>query len=145
MKILLAVDGSLHSLAAAGEIAQRPWPQGSRVKIIHAAKRPTILPPVEQTLPEIAYSEMEKEAGHTIDNARARFTMGADAQLAIESEIIHGYPKNVILEEAEKWGADLIVLGARGLNAIERFLLGSVSRAVATHAKCSVEIVRPAM
>lgn len=142
MKILLAVDGSPYSLVAANEVARRPWPESSSVKIVHAAERPVILPQVEQALPEIVLSQMQIAASDAIDSARSQFTAGADARLAVESEILHGYPKNVILEGAEKWGAHLIVLGARGLNAIERFLLGSVSRAVATHATCSVEIVR---
>jgi nucleotide-binding universal stress UspA family protein len=51
-------------------------------------------------------------------------------------------PKELILEEAHKWGADLIVLGSHGRRGISRFLLGSVSEAVASHAHCSVEIIR---
>ncbi|MBP6824533.1 MAG: universal stress protein [Acidobacteria bacterium] len=52
-----------------------------------------------------------------------------------------GIPKKVIVDEAEKWGADLIVLGLHGTTVIERFLIGSASLAVATPAPCSVEIV----
>jgi nucleotide-binding universal stress UspA family protein len=48
----------------------------------------------------------------------------------------------VILDEAEKWKADLIVVGSHGYPAWERLLLGSVSQAVVSHAKCSVEVVR---
>ena len=51
-------------------------------------------------------------------------------------------PKQIILEEAEEWGADLIILGSHGLRGVNRFLMGSTSEAVATHAKCSVEVVR---
>lgn len=43
---------------------------------------------------------------------------------------------------AEEFRADLIMVGSHGHGAIERFLLGSVSQAVALHAKCSVEIIR---
>jgi nucleotide-binding universal stress UspA family protein len=46
------------------------------------------------------------------------------------------------MDEAEKWGPDLIVLGSHGYSGWRRFLLGSVSHAVATHEHCSVEIVR---
>ena len=48
----------------------------------------------------------------------------------------------MILDEAESWGADLIVLVSHGYGPLKRFLLGSVSQAVVSHAKCSVEVVR---
>jgi nucleotide-binding universal stress UspA family protein len=51
-------------------------------------------------------------------------------------------PKEIILDEASRWAADLIVLGSHGHRGIDRFLLGSVSEEVAMHAKCSVEIIR---
>ena len=62
--------------------------------------------------------------------------------LTVTTVAIEGSPKSVILEEAEKFGADLIVVGSHGYGMVEGFLLGSVSNAVALHAKCSVEIVR---
>ena len=48
----------------------------------------------------------------------------------------------MILDVAEEWGADLIVVGSHGYRALKRFLLGSVSHSVVSHAKCSVEVVR---
>lgn len=56
--------------------------------------------------------------------------------------MIEGPPREIIVDEADKWGADLIVMGSRGLGAWSRVLLGSVSNAVVHHAKCSVLIVR---
>lgn len=53
-----------------------------------------------------------------------------------------GTPEEAILDEAEKWDADLIVVGSHGFKGLDRFLLGSVSHDVAIHAPCSVEIVR---
>jgi len=47
-----------------------------------------------------------------------------------------------IIDEAKEWGADLILLGTHGRHGIKRFILGSVARIVATHAPCSVEVVR---
>ena len=57
-------------------------------------------------------------------------------------KIQHHSPRDAIVEEAERWGADLIVVGSHGYRGPERALLGSVSQAVATQAKCSVEIAR---
>ena len=56
------------------------------------------------------------------------------------SPLVH--PKEAILDEASRWNADLIVVGSHGRGGIDRFLLGSVSEAVALHATCSVEIIR---
>lgn len=51
-------------------------------------------------------------------------------------------PRRIIVEKAEKWGADLVVIGSHGYHSWERLLLGSVSQAVALHAECSVLVVR---
>lgn len=63
--------------------------------------------------------------------------------LRITTEVFEESPKKVIVEEAERWRADLIIVGSHGYGPVKRFLLGSVSQAVALHAPCSVEIVRP--
>jgi hypothetical protein len=55
-----------------------------------------------------------------------------------------GDPKSKIIDMAAEWSADLIVLGSHGRSGLNRFLMGSVSEAVARHAHCSVEIVRSA-
>jgi nucleotide-binding universal stress UspA family protein len=56
--------------------------------------------------------------------------------------VIDGDPRREINAEAERWHADSVFVGARGLGALDRLLLGSVSGAVVNHAHCAVEIVR---
>ena len=58
-------------------------------------------------------------------------------------EIEVGDPADLILAAAERDGTDLIVMGSRGLNAAQRFLLGSVSTKVTTHAHCAVLVIHP--
>jgi nucleotide-binding universal stress UspA family protein len=53
-----------------------------------------------------------------------------------------GHPANAIIEAAEQGGYDLVIVGSRGLNAVARFLTGSVSGRVVAHAPCSVLVVR---
>jgi nucleotide-binding universal stress UspA family protein len=65
------------------------------------------------------------------------------AELIVSSVVKEGDPKRVLVDEAERWKADCVFVGARGLRLIERFLLGSVSAAVAARVPCSVEVVRP--
>ena len=61
----------------------------------------------------------------------------------VEYTIEYGSPKVKIPKDlAEKYNVDLIICGATGMNAVERFLLGSVSENIARHAKCDVLIVR---
>ena len=146
MKILLAVDGSSYSNAAIEEVAHRPWPPQSEVKVITAAELPT-MPGMEPWATTSAYfEEMDKAvregAKSVIDAALLKLTNPQDKTLKVSSEIIPGPSRQVIVEEAERWGADLIVIGSRGLGAWNRLLLGSVSNSVVHHATCSVEVVR---
>jgi nucleotide-binding universal stress UspA family protein len=66
----------------------------------------------------------------------------ASAGLKVTASVLAGNPKEVILAEAKKWKADLIVVGSHGRRRFRRFLLGSVSEAVAMNAHCSVVVVR---
>ncbi len=146
MKILLAVDGSVYSDAAVEEVAKRPWPSQSEVKVITAAETPLMVG-MEPWAPSPEYFEqLEKSvreaAKAVIESALLKLKSIEDKTLKISSEIIQGPTRQVIVEEAERWGADLIVMGSRGLGAWNRLLLGSVSSAVVHHAKCSVELVR---
>ena len=146
MKILLAVDGSPYSDAAIEEIIKRPWPPQSEVKIITAVETPIMIGVGLEPWPANYYEELQKtarEAAKTvIDSAMRTLNEASDKTLKISHEIIGGPPNQVIVEEAESWGADLILMGSRGLGVWNRLLLGSVSSAVVHHAKCSVEIVR---
>ena len=65
------------------------------------------------------------------------------AGLEAETEVSEGRPGEVIVGEAERSGADLIMLGSHGQGALEDILLGSVSQYVVHHAHVPVCIVRP--
>ena len=65
-----------------------------------------------------------------------------DSGLNASGEVLEGTPIPILLRESEEWGADSIFVGARGHGFLERFLLGSVSSALAARAHCSVEVVR---
>lgn len=148
MKILLAIDGSQCSEKAVEEIARRPWAADSEVKIITAVS-PVVPLGIDPAIPPyITFSDEMMKANR--DQASALLERAAEkiraskegGKLAVTTEVFEGSPKQVIVEAAERWGADLIVVGSHGYGAVKRFLLGSVSQAVALHAPCSVEIVR---
>jgi nucleotide-binding universal stress UspA family protein len=146
MKILLAVDGSEYGKAAADAVAARPWPTGSVVKVLSAIEPPYYPTTETWVLPESYYAQIEEagkeQAQNAVKDAVDALRASKVAPVEIISEIKDGIAKEVIIEEAKKWAADLIVLGSHGYRGLERFLLGSVSHAVAAHAPCSVEIVR---
>jgi nucleotide-binding universal stress UspA family protein len=84
---------------------------------------------------ELARQAVERAA------ANIRSEAGRGGRLKLTTAILSGSPKSAIVEEAERWGADLIVVGSHGSQSWEQMLLGSVSQRVATHAKCPVEVV----
>lgn len=145
MRILLAVDGSPGSEAAVEEVCRRPWPPESEVRVV------TVLSPIESILMQgVKHSpttfddlleQQGMEAAKRLNEIASDLALRAPG-LHVTPRMLEGLPKEAIVNEAEQWGADLIVVGSNGYGAIKRFLLGSVSLAVALNAPCSVEIVR---
>lgn len=146
MKILLGVDGSPCSDAAVEEVARRPWPEGSTIKVLTAYELPMPPTPEAWALPLDYFKDLDialqKQARNTVDRAIQTLKAKLDKSILLDGVLLPGPPRTLILDEAESWRADLIVLGSHGYRAWERILLGSVSQAVVSHAKCSVEVVR---
>ena len=148
MRILLAIDGSGHSEAAVDEVARRHLETDSEVRVISVLEplySPAVFPGGVENV--TLYTEIEEAArtrAHVaVDKAAAilRATEARDRR-TVTTDVLFGSAKHAILHEADAFGADLIVVGSHGHGHFERFLLGSVSHAVAIHATCSVEIVR---
>jgi nucleotide-binding universal stress UspA family protein len=66
----------------------------------------------------------------------------ANPGVSVTTKIIEGIPHDAIVEEAQEWGADLIMLGSHGHGRVRRVILGSVAGAVVAKAPCSVQVVR---
>jgi nucleotide-binding universal stress UspA family protein len=142
MKILLATDGSEFSLAAARSIAARPWPERTEVKVVCVLHMPDPMAETwEGSSEAIARIESEyyEEAEEDVTDAE-KLIKGAG--LKVTSSVLEGYPKAVILDEADRWRADLIVVGSHGRRGVTRLVMGSVSEAIALYADCSVEVIR---
>lgn len=133
LNILLAIDHSVSSETAVSEVVARPWPSTAKVCVLNVVEQPNILviPALVQTATEAAQA--------LVKNAADRL-MGRG--LETSTHVIQDHPRGGIVEYAELWGADLIVVGSHGQSAITRFLMGSVAQAVVRHAPCSVEVVR---
>lgn len=142
MRVLLATDGSPCSEMAVKEVARRPWPTGSEIKVISVVEPPVAATAEAGYLVPEYFREEENKAQAALDRAQSILNTNEDKMLKVTTEVATGSPKRVILDQAERWGADLIMVGSHGYGALKRFLMGSVSQAVALHAHCSVEIVR---
>jgi nucleotide-binding universal stress UspA family protein len=145
MKVLLAVDGSPYSDDAVAIVIARPWPKGTVVRVLSAMRVISVLPPVGdfigvQGQVEVPGTrEAQQEAQRLVGAVAEKLKLaGIDAQTAVKE----GDPRNAIVDEAQEWSADLIVVGSHGLTGIARWLLGSVAQSVVAHAPCSVEVVR---
>jgi nucleotide-binding universal stress UspA family protein len=62
--------------------------------------------------------------------------------LSVETAVLEGDPRTAIVDAADEWQADLIVVGSHGRTGLKRLIIGSVAQAVVAHAHCSVEVVR---
>lgn len=145
LKILLATDGTKFSQCAAEAIAKGPMAAGTEVKMISVvhARIPTVPDPTMtgMAIHEESLADAREEAVAALDHA-AEYLEAQAPDLKLSRVMPQGSPKEEILAEAERWGADLVVLGSHGRGPVRRFLLGSVSHSLALHAPCSVEIVR---
>ena len=146
MKIILATDGSPCSDTAVNEVARMPLPADTQVRIISVVEPPAPLV-AEPYMGVIEYFEeaekaLRQQASETVERAAAKLRAGQSTSAQVSTEVLTGSPKRTLVEEAESWGADLIVVGSHGYKSWERLLLGSVSQAIAAHAQCSVLIVR---
>lgn len=144
-QIVIGFDASQGAQAAVASVAARSWSAGSKaclvgvVNPVSATMVGQFVPPVMGWVEEenVAMGKLlEDRAGQAAEALKA-------AGLVVDIRILSGDPKNTIVEEAENLRADCVFMGANRYGSrFERFLLGSVSAAVAARAHCSVEIVR---
>lgn len=129
LRIVIGFDGSPDSLNAVESVMSREWLPDTAVRLISA---------VESLPYSVLLAEMPK-VNELRESAAAKLK---EKGLHVSTVIQFGRAKNLIIEEAEKWGADSIYIGAKGHRWMERVMLGSVSYSVAARAACSVEVVR---
>ena len=150
MKILLATDDSDCSVGAAHSVANRPWPNGSVVKVLSIEE--LALPDGQMAGASLAsiypQSLLEELVSHARDRAESAIKTAtqilerAGKKVEAAHKLPIGEPRTLILDCAETWGADLIVVASHGRRGLDRWLMGSVSETVATYARCSVEVIR---
>ncbi len=139
MKVLLAIDESESSAAAAQAVAARAWPSETTVRVLSVVDE-------NDTSDRELYGSLAEKRRELIASADKLTVSVAESLTAgdfsIEALVRSGDPSAEIVKEAEEWPADLIVVGSHGYTGLKRLLLGSVAQSVVNHAPCSVEVVR---
>jgi nucleotide-binding universal stress UspA family protein len=144
MRILLALDGSPSADRAGALVASLAWPAGTTIRIVAALDVAPALwgGPWIPAIPVDA-DQLEEEAVGELTRVLREATPALEAAgLSVEAELLRGRPSAAIVDDARRWGPDLIVVGSRGHGPVETAVLGSVSAAVVDHAICPVLVAR---
>lgn len=146
MKVLIAQDESECSKTALESVLSRTWPENSQFRLVNVHEPihgydPVIYTPhsivsLKEADKEI-YAAKEAQLKKSLELLKTKFN-----DCEVSGEVLTGHPKDRIIEDAEAWGADLIVVGTHNRKGFARAFLGSVASEVASQADCSVEIVR---
>lgn len=140
---VVAIDGSPEARAAAEFFAALPLDPASSVRLIAVVedtpgtRAPGVVPGVRAALEHFAEQrriELDKTLGEIAPDFEAKTS-------SVDRAVRMGVAATEILAAAKD--ADLVVVGARGLGAFDRLMLGSVSERVLQHAPCSVLVVKP--
>lgn len=144
MRVLLPTDGSDYAGEAQRSVVERPWPKGSEFQVIASPEYPALVGEYPYYAPEQLADLARSGREYASESAKEGAELLTKAGLRVSSEVTEpkDTPAHAILAAAERWGADLIVMGSHGRRGFDRLVLGSVSETVALHARCSVEVVR---
>ena len=139
MRVLIATDFAPHAEDALALVGNLAMPDGSAVRIVHVVEP---FPPISSLAP-ISIDEMaeavEREAMAQLDRKRAIFRERA---FEVQTALVLGRPAEMIVDEAQRFRADLVVMGSRGRRRVASALLGSVSAEVVDRAPCPVLVAR---
>jgi len=132
-RVLVATDGSHHARAAVTTALHFPWPTETRVRVLVARRSRT------EYQRSILLTAPDRNAEAAAESARRLLSRRWPD---VETAGVNKAPVVGIIDEAERFSADVTVIGWRGHGSVRRLLMGSVSRGVVRRAKCAVLVVR---
>ena len=135
-KILLATDGSKDAALATQAAMDLTNQSGAELHVVYVGPSPITLSPTEY---RAAAQERLDELVKKVEDAGGTVT---ETHLRIDDSQTPGNEAEHIVGVAEELGADLIVIGSRGLSGMKRLVMGSVSESVVRHAHCPVLVMR---
>jgi nucleotide-binding universal stress UspA family protein len=137
MKVLVATDGSEHSMKAVQEGVELAEKKGAQVTLMSVAY---YVPDYLEEMPPNIREKLENEAWAALKKGKALF----DAKnLPVETVMEAGLvPANLIIAQAQDGKFDRIVIGSTGQNALDKIIMGSTATKVVAHAPCEVTVIR---
>lgn len=133
--IVVAVDGSENALRAVKQAADLAKLEGdTKVSVISVI--------AIDVYSDMVYDPIEAHGDAQKELVAPALEVFEEAGIDAELTLLHGRPADEIIRFADKNGADLVVIGSRGLNALQEFAIGSVSHKVIKHVKCPVLVVK---
>ena len=145
VRIIVGTDGSRASDEALRVVAARHWPPQSEIKVVLVDDplAPEFLGKLIPPLGKIVEEDRQEERAWVEKISKRSLDILRETEIKVTCVVTEGDPKRELCKVAEEWGADCIFVGSAGFsNRFERFVLGSVSAAVAARAHCSVEVIR---
>lgn len=145
MDVIVPVDGSKYSQWALDWVAQLSLASTAKLKALHVVDLVSLRAPLTPH-PVVVWNEaiIEAETKRLAAEGKriAAQTQEQVGALKLKAKVVveRGAPGATILKHAKK--TSLIVMGSRGLSALDRFILGSVSGKVVHHAPCSVLVIK---
>jgi nucleotide-binding universal stress UspA family protein len=143
-RAVVAVDGSKESLAAARFLAALLLPRRMAVRLLAVLDLPPAMAPAGGLAPGVLTTpeELFGERRATLEGVLSRVAAGLRTIAnEVECSVVVGRSAAEIVSAANEPGVGLVVVGARGLGRVRRWLLGSVSERVLLHAECPVLVV----
>jgi nucleotide-binding universal stress UspA family protein len=144
MRILIPTDGSEDAQKAVNAVVGLRWAKETIVRVISCPELPMLVGELPYYEPEQLRELTRNSEVQAEESVKAAAAMFEKAGMKVETEVTEpkDAPVRAILESADSWKADVIVMGSHGRRGLDRIVLGSVSESVALHAHCSVEVVR---
>jgi nucleotide-binding universal stress UspA family protein len=148
---MAAVDGSSDALSALRTFCALPLPASLRVRLLAVAERPyypSTAPGFVRPMISAAINDIIRERTTELEKLLVKLEGECQMQTkgpkgpVFEHQVVVGNPTSTVVEEVNRSQADLVVVGARGLGAFQRVLLGSVSESVMHNAACPILIVK---
>ncbi len=140
MKILIGIDDSKSSGDVVKAVVTQFRTENTEIRVLHVLQ-PFVPAPPQMAADYAPELELLQQPAHELVERIAKELRSAGFK-KVDTAVEIGDIRETIIDSADAWRADLIVVGSHGQRGIQRFLLGSVAEFVARHAKCSVEIVR---